>query len=445
MDRAQIRLVTITDAACQTITIPGLRVRAKPPEGPTVEMGLGMSSITVGTSPDCNLVISDPRVSRRHCSIRLTQQGVLICDLGSKNGVFAGGVRILEGFVPQSLPLTIGGSTLVVEELDPPITLPLSSSARFGDAVGESVSMRMLFALLERAAATNETILLLGESGTGKELLARAIHAHSPRSTGPFVLVDCSAIAANLMDDELFGHARGAFTGAQTMREGLLEQANGGTVFIDELGELSPELQLKLLRAIESREIRKLGSNKWQPIDIRIVAATHRKLRELVQRGEFREDLYYRLAVVEAFVPPLRERMEDLPLLVNRLLATLSPPRTLQDLPPGAISMLLTHDWPGNVRELRNTLARLAIMPELGKRAISSPPAPSSDDENLDSIGVLGLREARTKALEQFERRYIQWKLRESDGNRTKTASAMGISRQLLHRLLVRYGFHDRM
>jgi DNA-binding NtrC family response regulator len=303
--------------------------------------------------------------------------------------------------------------------------------------------MRAMFAALERAAPTQETILLLGESGTGKELLARGIHDASPRSAGPFVVFDCTSVAPNLAEAELFGYVKGAFTGAHQNRIGLIEESAGGTLFIDEIGELPLELQPKLLRALEARQVRAVGSSEWRSFDARIVAATHRDLRARVMARQFREDLYYRLAVVEMHVPPLRERKEDIPLLIERFLASQSPPLAAADLPPNAMELLLAHSWPGNVRELRNTIARLVLFPHLGKRAIA-PATAAIEDGGIAPLLHLPLSEARAIVVEQFERDYVEQKIREYAGNVKRAAESMGVSRQLVHRLMERYGIRSR-
>lgn len=304
--------------------------------------------------------------------------------------------------------------------------------------MGRSEVMRALFAKLARAAATHETILLLGESGTGKEILAEAIHAASPRRRGPFVVLDCGAASPSLLEAELFGHVRGAFTGALQDRTGLMEQASGGTLFIDELGELPIDLQPKLLRAMESRRVRRVGASTYRDVDVRIVAATHRDLRARVLEGAFREDLYYRLAVIVARIPPLRERREDIGVLVERFLAAQSPPRRLEELPAGTLALLEAHSWPGNVRELRNTVTRLSVFPELAREAIT-PPLHAAGEVELGAVLGLSLRDAREAIVERFERGYVTAKLAEAGGV-VKAAAAMGVSRQLLHRLMTRYG-----
>jgi transcriptional regulator with PAS, ATPase and Fis domain len=463
MSSAQETLCTLTDLGDDSVLLPAVRVMVTLPQGETIEVPLGMDPLLVGTSPECDLVVADARISRRHCELRLTRRGIILRDLGSKNGTFIGEVPIFEVILPPSVSATLGSSRLSVKAGGAPSLVPLSVSHRFGEAIGKSVSMRALFAKLKLASETSETILLLGESGTGKEILAKAIHANSLRVDGPFVVFDCSAIAPSLVEAELFGYARGAFTGAVTAHEGLLEQASGGTLFIDELGELPLELQPKLLRAIEAREVRRLGSKEWRSFDARVIAATHRNLRAQVAAGTFREDLYYRLAVVEVHVPALRDRKDDIPLLAEAFLAAREPPRVLADLPAHALSLLAAHDWPGNVRELRNTVARLVLFPDLGREVFGPSLAARSTsamtegtsaasalkaeetvargkDEGLGSLLELPLLEARDVVIEQFDRKYLTEKLREHGGNISRAADAIGVSRQLVHRLIERYG-----
>jgi transcriptional regulator with PAS, ATPase and Fis domain len=364
---------------------------------------------------------------------------VVIEDLDSKNGTVVGGLEVDRTRLPLNVPALVGETSLVVRPLGGTVDIPLSVDVRFGDAIGGSVPMRALFARLERAADAEVTVLLLGESGTGKELLAHGIHALSRRRDGPFVPFDCGAVPPTLIEAELFGFVRGAFTGANADRKGVLAEADGGTLFLDEIGELPLDLQPKLLRALESREYRPLGASGYQSFDARVIAATHRPLGQEMANGTFREDLYYRLAVVEARVPPLRERREDIELLVERFLAAQVPPRSILDLPSGGVAMLRAHDWPGNVRELKNAVMRLLLFPEAGPLGFHDgiERAPGRGAELLPLH--LPLREAREHVVEAFERAYIVAKLAATGGNVSRAADAMGVSRQFLHRLMDRY------
>jgi transcriptional regulator with PAS, ATPase and Fis domain len=434
----------------RSLRLPALRVVVTQRDRRTLEAPLGMSPLLVGASDDCDLVLADPRVSRRHCEIRLTERGVLLRDLDSTNGTLVRGVPILEARLPPGVPVALGDSELVVQPAGAAAVLPLSSSTSFGEAIGQSLPMRALFAKLERVVPTDETLLLLGESGTGKEVLARAIHDNSRRKDGPLVVVDCGAIAPTLIEAELFGYERGAFTGAVGSKPGLLERAHRGTLFIDEIGELPLDLQPKLLRAIEAREARRLGADRPHPFDARVVAATHRNLRARAVEGTFRKDLYYRLAVIELHVPALRERADDIPMLVERFLAARDPPGALSDLPPETISLLKAYDWPGNVRELRNVVARLVLFPELLPELFGPPelpagaPAEDPQAERLTRLLALSLPEARELVLEELEKSYVSAKLRQHGGNISRAAEAMGVSRQLVHRLIDRYGLCDK-
>ena len=429
---------TLTLLRRDALHVPSLVVSIATPAG-EISTPLGIRPLVVGSAPECDLVTADPGVSRQHCRLTLDERGVSVRDLGSKNGTLVRDVPVLEALLPLGVPATIGSSRLLVQAHGAPTVVPLSLSAGFGGAIGGSIVMRALFAQLERAAPTDATILLYGETGTGKELLARGIHDASPRRSGPFEVLDCAAVTPSLLEAELFGWTRGAFTGATDARPGVLARAHGGTLFVDEIGEMPLELQPKLLRALETRKVRPLGSSRWLAFDVRIVAATHRDLRTGIAAGSFRDDLFYRLAMVEAPVPPLRDRKQDIPLLVERFLAAQTPPKTIDDLPPGAIGLLLAHDWPGNVRELWNMVTRLGLFPlseqELAELASTGAPLPSTA-----ALVRLPLREARALVVEHFERHYVVSKLREHAGNVSHAAAAMGVSRQFLHRLMERYG-----
>jgi DNA-binding NtrC family response regulator len=294
--------------------------------------------------------------------------------------------------------------------------------------------MRSIFAQLERVAKSESTVLLTGETGTGKEEAAQAVHEASDRAEGPFVVVDCGTVVQTLVESELFGHERGAFTGADRARGGAFEVAHGGTIFLDEIGELPLELQPRLLRVLERKRVRRLGGNEERAVDVRVVAATNRDLRSAANQGTFREDLYYRLAVVEIELPSLRTRPEDLPLLIDTLLERLDPEKKAEWLDRQALSQRLAGAaWPGNVRQLRNYLAQCVAFRE--PPAISAAFAPDAA-----SLSGAPYEEARRLALDSFERQYVTVLLDRHGGNVSEAARAAGLNRTYLHRLLRRHG-----
>jgi two-component system response regulator GlrR len=316
-----------------------------------------------------------------------------------------------------------------------------SSGDRFGGLIGRSRCMLELFADLTRIASSDVSVLIEGETGTGKELVADSIHAASSRAAGPFVVFDCSAVAPSLAESELFGHERGAFTGAVVSRAGVFEQANGGSIFLDELGELSKDLQPKLLRVLEKREVRRIGSNKTIPIDVRLIAATNRNLIAEVERGNFREDVFFRVATTHVYVPPLRERLDDLPVLVEHLLSRSDPPRKLQDIPEEVWETFRAYRWPGNVRELQNAVQRLFLTPERAlNTAGSRPPAAILADVISPIAKLEPLRLARRIAADDFERAYISQILAKADGNVRRAAAIAEVSRQMIQKLMRKHG-----
>ena len=317
-------------------------------------------------------------------------------------------------------------------------------SERLGGLVGRSPGMTQLFRTIRRAATADATVLIQGESGTGKELVARALHEGSKRNHKPFIAINCSALPGELIESELFGHVKGAFTGADRDREGVFEAAHGGTLFLDEVGDMSLSAQAKLLRVLESRVVTPVGSTRERPIDVRVIAATHRNLAELAKTGEFREDLLYRLSVIPLSIPPLRDRRDDIPTLAVALISELAERhnRAPLELSPAARSLLLAYDWPGNVRELRNALERALVLAEGEQIAPVDLPPQLSDHRPLSgaeaALAELPFTEARERAMEAFDRAYLQAALERHGGNVSAAARALGLHRQSLQKLLKR-------
>jgi transcriptional regulator with PAS, ATPase and Fis domain len=390
----------------------------------------------VGTGPGADLRVVDGTVSREHLRIALLPGGVRLRDEGSKNGTWIGGVRVADVTLTRDTAVEVGKTRLSLQIEAGSLDLPLSASHAFGSAIGESPAMRHLFTVLERAAVSDVTVLLEGESGVGKDVLAHAIHDRSPRAAGPFVAVDCGSIPAGLIESELFGHERGAFTGAVQARVGVFEQAHGGTLFLDEIGELPLELQPKLLRALETRSVRPVGAARPRVVDVRVLAATNRRLAEASRAGEFRPDLFYRLAVARVTVPPLRDRREDIAPLARTFLRAARRDPSVQ-LPPDLAALLQAYDWPGNVRELRNVIERYAVLgaTEAALLFDTSPrTAPSGDDD----LALLPFHEARRRALERFERAYLPRVLERAGGVVTRAAELAEVARPSFYRMLER-------
>ncbi len=401
-------------------------------------------SLRVGTAADNDIVLRDDSVSRRHCEIELTECGFRVRDIGSTNGIRVEGIRIYDASFTSPLKLVLGDTTLSIAPLSKTIDREQSSAAQFGDLIGASAKMRELFLDLERLAPTELSVLIEGETGTGKDVVAESLHRASSRAEEPYVVFDCSAVAPTLVESELFGHERGAFTGASNARPGVFEEAHGGTLFLDEIGELPKELQPKLLRALEKREVKRLGGRKPMAVDVRVVSATNRHLLTEVQRGAFREDLYYRVAAAHVLVPPLRERLDDLPLLVEHFLSLSKRELWAKDIPDHVWSMLRGHRWPGNVRELRNAVQRLLVSPELSLR--TDPRAQHSEAATaaaqVPSVRLTGepLRVARRSMGDRFERDYVGELLARTAGNMSRAAGIAEVSRQMIQKLIKKHG-----
>ncbi len=403
---------------------------------------------TVGTHPDNHLCLDDPEVSRQHCQIEVEADGYRLRDLNSKNGCYLGALRLGEIYLENGTTWRIGRHEIRFEPTDETVDIRLSRKSHFSGLIGGSTAMREVFGVLERVAPTEATVLIEGESGTGKELAARAIHERSKRKDGPFVVFDCSAVAKDLLESELFGHVKGAFTGAHAERKGAFELADGGTLFLDELGELSLDLQPKLLRALESHTIRRVGDSRTIDCNTRILAATNRNLKREVEAGHFREDLYYRLAVIQLALPPLRKRVEDIPLLVEHFLGELGERSDGQlQVSFSTMEKLKKHRWPGNVRELRNFVERAAVLSEDGRvetrflklgrpRTETGAQTEEGGGGMLDGIAQgaiadeMPFKDAKGRLVEAFEKAYWSALLERSGGNVSQAARLAGVHRK---------------
>jgi transcriptional regulator with GAF, ATPase, and Fis domain len=425
-------------------------------EGPDrgKELSIERERVTVGRSLICDLVLSDHAVSGSHCEIQALEAGFLLRDLDSTNGTFCGDLHVREVWIRFGQTIRVGNSLLRFEPLEATVDIDVSLRDSFYDLVGTSLRMREIFALLERVAPSELTVLVRGETGTGKELVARALHRASTRKDQPLVVQDCSAIPKDLIESTLFGHEKGSFTGAIDRRVGCFEQADGGTIFLDEVGELDLSLQPKLLRVLENRTIKRVGGAREIPVDVRVVAATNRDLRKMVSQGTFREDLYYRLGVVTLELPALRERPEDIPLLVKSFLVNMAERRFGSGaeqftVTPEAMQRLVGYDWPGNIRELKNTVDRAA---QLSEGTVLDVPdlLPASQRTLPDSVSAssasqfveqgLPFKEAKQRVLDEFEAAYLKCLLDKHANNITRSAQAAGLTRYHLRELSKRYG-----
>ena len=392
-------------------------------------------TLLVGKHPENDVVIDAPGVSRYHLELRAERDAVRVKDAGSKNGTYYDGARITDVRLQGGATLRVGGPTgpELRIGLDRSPKLRASTAHRFGPLVGRSLPMRQAFSLLERIAPSKTTVLVTGETGTGKELVARAIHEASPRAAGPYVVVDCGAIAASLLESELFGHARGAFTDAREDRKGAFEAADGGTLLLDEVGELPIDLQPKLLRVVESRTIQRLGENHRRPVDVRLIAATHRALDAEVHAGRFRQDLYFRLAVVTLELPALRQRGDDVLILAQHILEELGA-RDAVDLSGPIGRALVEYAWPGNVRELKNAIERaIHLGAEHALPAEGSTPVTTEDPTDPTE---LPFKKAKERLVLAFERAYVERLMDRHGGNVSAAARDAQIDRNYLYRLL---------
>ncbi len=408
--------------------------------------------VRVGSHESNDLVLADPTVSRFHFHLLREKNAWRVRDTGSTNGTCIQGVRFYDALLPTpEAVFDLGDSRVRVSEGGAGAEVELLDQATFGDLFGRSTAMRKLFAILERVAAHDTNVLIEGESGTGKELVATEIVRRSARARRPFVIVDCGAISPTLIESELFGHVRGAFTGADRERVGAFEAAQGGTVFLDEIGELPLDMQPKLLRALEAREVRRLGESQTRKVDVRVVAATNRQLEREVNEGRFREDLYFRLSVVTVRVPPLRERPEDIDLLVQVFLDALDAQTSSHLFSREIMDQLTRHPWPGNVRELRNFVERAIVLQSadsphrsVGSTATTTASPSEADRSVLRPLDLnLSFRDAKDQIVADFEVAYLTALLEWSGGNVSRAARKAKMDRMNLHRLVQRYGLRE--
>ncbi len=435
-----------------TTTLRVRRCRLAVTSGPSAgkEIVSEKERIRVGTHSTNDLALEDRTVSRHHCELSYTDKGYLLTDLDSTNGTLLDGKRIVRAYLQPGSTIKVGQSSLTFSPIDEEIVVEPDSDGVFCGMVGRSMEMRQIFGLIKKIAPMDVSVIIQGETGTGKEMAAKAIHECSARRKGPFEVLDCGAIPPDLVESELFGHEKGAFTGAISSRPGIFERAHGGTIFLDEIGELRVDLQPKLLRVLENRELRRVGGNDVIEVDVRVIAATHRDLMRQIEEEQFREDLYFRLSVINIQLPALRQRKADLPHLIKALLAEPEVVRKhgAKRLSSEAMALMSAYSWPGNVRELVNVLSHLLTFCDgelvepnhlparlLGKEK-SGPPLPFNEH--------LPFKAAKEALLDAFEREYIGSLLKRCQGNISQAARESGMHRKSIERLAKKYGFDAR-
>jgi transcriptional regulator with GAF, ATPase, and Fis domain len=443
------------------------------------EIEVSKARVTCGRSVIADLVLQDRSVSGSHLEVVARDDGYRLRDLESRNGTFVGDLQVREVYLRPGTIFRAGRTQIQFQTTPDVVEIELSDKDRFGQVIGSSAAMREIFATLEKVSPSDLTVMITGETGTGKELIARGIHNGSARADKPFVVLDCGAIPKDLIESTLFGHEKGSFTGAVGQHRGCFEQADGGTIFLDEIGELDVSLQPKLLRVLEQREIKRVGGDRTIQVNVRVVAATNRDLRAEVNANNFREDLYFRLSVVHVELPPLRERVDDLPQLSQHFLREVASRRGVNlSFSQDAMAALMSHSWPGNVRELRNVVERAAALADgpvisrsdlvfghesmsvlvshdlaqagahaaraaAAKMAGAAPPRNDepgfSFDPSLLTSG-LGFKQAKQTVVDAFERAYLDALLRRNSGNITRSAQEAGLTRYHLRELLKRHG-----
>ncbi len=451
------RPTTLTLRRCQLALLRGDEVK---------EYTFERDVVTLGAMEDNDLVVDDETVSRNHCRIVREGDQYVLVDNGSTNGTFINRVRVREAYLHANCTITLGKTDIKFQPVDEKLRIVPSDRERYGDIIGRDRSMREIYTILEKIAPTDTTVVIEGETGTGKEVVARTIHQQSRRRDGPFMVFDCGAVPENLIESELFGHEKGSFTGAVGTRQGVFELAHGGTVFLDELGELQLDLQPKLLRVLEQREVKRVGGGKPLKADVRIVAATNRDLEAEVRAGRFREDLFYRLTVVRLHLPPLRERREDILLLARHFLShgrfnrDRLGGKKVTDFADEVVERLGEYEWPGNVRELHNVVERAVsfaegeiVEPEDLPDHIAYPRRGEggglSEETNPNVVLPDGgghvelagpFKDAKEAWISSFEADYVAKLLEKNGGNISHAAKEADIDRKYFRKLMKKYG-----
>lgn len=457
--------ITYIDGRPTTITLRRCKLEVAGAGG-VREHVFDQDVVSVGASSDNDLVLEDETVSRNHCRIFLEGSFYMIKDLDSTNGTFVNRVRVREAWLKPDCTVMIGKTEVRFAPVSEKLRIVPSDKHSYGEMIGRDAKMREIYAIIEKIAPTDATVIIEGETGTGKEVVARTLHQSSRRNSGPFMVFDCGAVPENLIESELFGHEKGSFTGALATRQGIFELANGGTVFLDELGELAIDLQPKLLRVLEQREVKRVGGSRPIKVDVRVVAATNRHLETEVKEGRFREDLYYRLSVVRLMLPALRERKEDIPLLIKHFLDGGSfnrdrdNRRKVGSVSRDALDRLLDYQWPGNVRELLNVVERSVSFADTDTVETRDLPEHISNIRDRLLIGVErgrdtlavdhaavtlattadnNFKDAKEQWIAAFERDYIDSLLKKNNFNISHAARDAKIDRKYFRKLMRKY------
>jgi DNA-binding NtrC family response regulator len=420
-----------------------IRVRSKEGGPPAALHELGPVALIVGRDPSCDLVVDDRKVSAVHLELVANERGVRVRDLGSRNGTYVGGTRLGDGHLTETATIAIGDTKLDFQPRRPE-RHHVPNVAELGPMVGVSAKMREIFAQCRQAAPTDLSVLILGETGCGKELVANAIHQASDRAKKPFVVVDCGAIPPGLAESALFGHERGAFRTAVAARTSPFVEADGGTIFLDELGELPLDVQPKLLRALAEKKVKAVGSNTWKNVNVRVIAATRRDITREVNAGTFRSDLFFRIAQLRMELPPLRDRVEDIPALVRRMTEDLGTPDAYDRITNDSIERLMRHDWPGNVRELRNLLQVALAFAKEGPIDLAAHLSPLLAATDSPAIRGRTYQDAKRELLHRFERDYFTTLFAECGGNVSEIGRRAAMERAHVRGYLRRHGLGGR-